>query len=99
MILSVPLVVLLRQTTIGNTDNHQFMTIINSTSTAVPIGLPPKMAKFCHTSNRLLVGRQRRRALWRLYFNSSAMSWSVVGHWLVHNKGSRALGGFPPKGG
>jgi hypothetical protein len=42
---------------IGDYDNPQFTTIINSTSTAVPIGLPPKIAKFCHTSNRLLVGR------------------------------------------
>ncbi len=32
-------------------------TFVNSASTAVPIGLPPKMAKFLHTSNRLLVGR------------------------------------------
>jgi hypothetical protein len=41
---------------IGDNDDHQFMIIINSTSTAAPIGLLPKMAKFCHTSNRLLLG-------------------------------------------
>ncbi len=106
---------------IGNYDDCQFTIILNSTSTAAPIGLPPKMAKFCHTSNRLLVGRWHRRALLQLYFNSSAVSrwslvigcWSLVvgrwslivgrwslgvGHALVHNKGSQALGGFPPKG-
>ncbi len=67
---------------IGNTDNHQFMTLVNSASTALPIGLAPKMAECCHTSNRLLVGRQSCHALSWLYFNSSASSWSV-GHWLV----------------
>jgi hypothetical protein len=58
---------------IGDDDNRRFTTIINSASTAAPIGLPPKMADFCHTPNRLLLGRQCRRALLRLYFNSSAM--------------------------
>ncbi len=69
---------------------------------AALIGLPPKMAEFFHTCNRLLVGRRRRRALLRLYFNSSVVSWLVgwlvVDGWSVHNEGSRALGGFPPKG-
>jgi hypothetical protein len=90
------------------------MIIVNSASTAALIGLPPKMAEFCHTSNRSLLGRQRPRALLQLYYNSSAVSrwllvvgcwslvvgcWLVVGRWsLVHNKGSWALGGFPPKG-
>jgi hypothetical protein len=41
---------------IGNYDDCWFMTIVNSASTVAPIGLPPKMAKFLHTSNRLLVG-------------------------------------------
>jgi hypothetical protein len=59
---------------------------------AAPIGLPPKMAEFCHTSNRSLQVRQCRRALLRLYFNSSATGqrlvvggrWSVVGgRWSV----------------
>jgi hypothetical protein len=44
---------------------------------ALPIGLPPKEAKFYHTSNRLLVGCQCHRALPQLCFNSSA-----VIHWL-----------------
>jgi len=86
---------------IGNYDDCRFTIIVNSASTAAPIGLPLKMAEFCHTSNRLLLGHQRRRALLRLYFNSSAVSCLVgrlVGRWLVHNKGSRALVGFPPKG-
>jgi hypothetical protein len=85
---------------IGNDDNRRFTIIVNSTSTAAPIGLPPKMAEFCHTSNRSLLGRQCRRALLRLYFNSSATGqwsmvgrWSVVGRWLVRNKGCWALGG------
>jgi hypothetical protein len=64
----------------GNDDNRQFTIIVNSASMAAPIGLPPKMAKFCHTPNRLLLGRQCRRALLRLYFNSSATS-RLVG-WL-----------------
>ncbi len=50
---------------------------------AVPIGLPQKGAEFYHTSNRWLVGRQCRRGLLRLYFNSSAVSWLVVGCLLV----------------
>jgi hypothetical protein len=63
-----------KKTTISNTDDCRLTTLVNSASTALPIGLPPKMAEFCHTSNRLLVGHQRRRALLRLYFNSSAVS-------------------------
>jgi hypothetical protein len=79
---------------IGNDDDCRFTIIANSASTAAPIGLPPKMAEFCHTPNRLLLGRQCRRALLRLYFNSSATGWSAVGGWrLVRNKGCRALGG------
>jgi hypothetical protein len=62
-----------KKTTIGNTDNRQFRTIVNSASTAAPIGLPPKMAEFCHTFNLLLEGHQRRHALLWLYFNSSAV--------------------------
>ena len=73
---------------IGDDDDCRFTIIVNSASTAVPIGLPPKMAEFCHTSNRLLLGRQCCRALLRLYFNSSATGRSPVG-----NKGCRALGG------
>jgi hypothetical protein len=42
----------------GNYDVCQFATIVNRASMAAPIGLLPKMAKFFHTSNRLLVGRQ-----------------------------------------
>ncbi len=73
---------------IGDCDDRRFTIIVNSISMAAPIGLPPKMAEFCHTSNRLLLGCQRCRALLRLYFNSSATGWSPAG-----NKGCRALGG------
>ncbi len=73
--------------TIGDYDDRRCTTIVNSASTGVPIGLPRKMAKFCHTSDRFLVARGCRRALLRLYFNSSATSQ------LVGNKGCRALGG------
>jgi hypothetical protein len=66
-----------KKTTIGKVDNRRLMTLVNSASTAAPIGLPPKGAKFCHTSNRLLVGHQCRSALLQLYFNSSAVSWLV----------------------
>ncbi len=72
---------------IGDYDDPQFTTIINSASMAALIGLPPKMAWFCHTSNRLLVGRWCCSALWGLYFYSSAVSWLVVGR-SVHNKGT-----------
>ncbi len=79
---------------IGNEDDRQFTIIVNSASTAAPIGLPTKMAKFCHTPNRLLMGRQCRRALLWLYFNSSATGRSAVGGWQsVRNKGCQALGG------
>jgi hypothetical protein len=65
---------------IGDDDDRQFTIIVNSASTAAPIGLPPKMAEFCHTPNTSLLGRQYRRALLRLYFNSAATSrHSVVG--------------------
>jgi hypothetical protein len=66
-----------KTTTIRNTDNHRLTTLVNSASMAAPIGLPPKMAEFCHTSNRLLVGGWCRRALSLLYFNSSANGWLV----------------------
>jgi hypothetical protein len=68
---------------IGNYDNRQFTIVVNSASIAALIGLSPKMAKFCYTSNRLLLGRQRCHALLQLYFNSSAVScWLlVIGHW------------------
>jgi hypothetical protein len=46
-----------KKKTIGNTDDFQLLTLVNSASTVLLIGLPPKLAKFCHTSNRLLVGR------------------------------------------
>ncbi len=85
----------IKKTTISDTDDCRLTTWVNSASTAPPIGLPPKMAKFCHTSNRLLVGHWCRRAQLRLYFNFSASNWLVS--W-SHNKGSQALGGFPPKG-
>jgi hypothetical protein len=62
---------------IGDDDDRRFTIIVNSASMAAPIGLPPKMAKFCHTPNRLLLGCQCRRALLRLYFNSSATGRSV----------------------
>jgi hypothetical protein len=64
---------------IGDDDYRQFTIIVNSASTVAPIGLPPKMAEFCHTPSRLLLGHQCRRALLRLYFNSSATGWSAVG--------------------
>jgi hypothetical protein len=67
-----------QKTTIGNTGDRQLTTLVNSASTVLPIGLLPKMTMFCHTSNRLLVGRQCRPALWWLYFNSSAVKWLFV---------------------
>jgi hypothetical protein len=71
--------------TIGHTDDCQFTTLVNSASTAPPIGLLPMGAKFCHTLNILLVAHQCRHALSRLYFNSSAVGcWSVG--WLVKKK-------------
>jgi hypothetical protein len=45
-----------KKATITNTDDFPLTTLVNSASTALPIGLPLKMAKFCHTSNRFLVG-------------------------------------------
>ncbi len=64
---------------IGDDDDRRFTIIVNSASTAAPIGLPPKMAEFRHTPNRLLLGHQCRRALLRPYFNSSATGRSAVG--------------------
>jgi hypothetical protein len=45
-----------KKTSIGDCQYHRLTTLVNSTSTAVLIDLPPKGAKFCHTSNILLVG-------------------------------------------
>ena len=45
-----------KKTTISNTDNRRLMTLVNRASTVLPIGAPSKGAKFCHTSNKLLVG-------------------------------------------
>jgi hypothetical protein len=42
---------------IGNTDSPRLTTLVNSASMAPLIGLLPKMAEFCYTSNRLLVER------------------------------------------
>jgi hypothetical protein len=82
-----------KKKTIGNTDDHRLTTLVNSASTAPPIGLLPKGTEFCHTSNILLMGRQRRRALWRLYFNSSAVGWSGIGRcWLVGRSTIRVAG-------
>ena len=75
-----------KKTTIDDTDNCQLTTLVNSASTTPPIGLPPKGAKFCHTSNILLVGCWCRHTLSWHYFTSSV----VVGCWLVHNKGCQA---------
>ncbi len=84
---------------IGDDDDRRFTIIVNSASTAAPIGLLPKMAEFCHTSKRSFLVSQCRRALLRLYFNSSAIGrlavggrW-LVGRWSVGNKGCRTLGG------
>jgi hypothetical protein len=79
------------KTTIGNTDDCRLQTLVNSASAAPPIGVPPKMAEFCHTSNRLLVERWCRRALWRLYFNHSAVS-QLVGCLLVGRSTIRVSG-------
>ncbi len=70
---------------IGDDDDRRFTIIVNGASTAAPICLPPKMAEFCHTSNRSLLVRQCRRALLRLYFNFSATGWrsAVGGQWSV----------------
>jgi hypothetical protein len=58
-----------KKTTIGDHQYCQLTTLVNSTSTALPIGLPPKEAEFCHTSNILLVGHRCHHALSRLYFS------------------------------
>ncbi len=68
-----------KKMTIGNTDDCRLTPLVNSASTVLSISLPLKRAKFCHTLNILLVGHQHHCALWQLYFNSSAVSWSFVG--------------------
>ncbi len=67
----------MKKKTIGDTDDRRLTTLVNSASMAPPIGLPPKMAKFCHTFNRLLVRCWCCRALSWLYFNSYVSSWLV----------------------
>jgi hypothetical protein len=64
---------------ISNCQYGRFTTLVNSASMALPIGLLPKMAKFCHTLNILFVGHRCRRALLDLYSNTSAAGWSVDG--------------------
>ncbi len=75
--------------------DRRLTTLVNSTSTAPPIGLLQKMAEFCNTSNRLLVGRQCHRALLRLYFNSSTSYWMVsrlVGWSVSRSVGPSSIG-------
>jgi hypothetical protein len=73
-----------KKTTISDTDNCQLTIIINSALMAALIGLPPKMAQFCHTSNRLLVGRQCHCAIWQLYLIPlRSVVWLFVGCLLV----------------
>jgi hypothetical protein len=74
--------------TISDTEDCQLTTLVNSTSTAPLIGLPPTGTKFCYTSNILLVGRQCHSALLQLYFNSSVVDHRslVVGGSTEHNK-------------
>jgi hypothetical protein len=48
--------VVTKKTKIGNTDDCQLKTFVNSASMALPTSLPPKEAKFCRNSNILLVG-------------------------------------------
>jgi hypothetical protein len=55
-----------KKTTIGDTDDCRLVALVNSASTAPPIGLPLKGAEVYHTSNRLLVGHQCRLALSQL---------------------------------
>jgi hypothetical protein len=62
----------MKKTTISDAYDRRLRTLVNSASTAPLIGLPPKGAKFCHTLNILLVGRQHRHALFWLCSNSSA---------------------------
>jgi hypothetical protein len=52
--------------------------MVDSASMAPQIGLPPKGAKFCHTSDRFLVVRQCHCALFWLYFNSTAVGRPVI---------------------
>jgi hypothetical protein len=87
-----------KKTTISNTDNCQLTTWVNSASTAPPIGLPPKGAESCHTSNRLLVWGFDAAVPYRRC-NSIPCGQLVVCWWvgwsvgwsvgrLVHHKGS-----------
>ena len=100
MILSAPFGVVtltgvaMKKTIIGDTDDRRLKNLVNSASAAPPIGLFPKGVEFCHTLNILLVGHRCSRALSRLQFNPCV----VCLRFTVHNKGCRALGGFPPKG-
>jgi hypothetical protein len=75
------------KTTTGNCQYCRYTTLVNSTSTALPIGLPPKGAEFCYTSKILLVGHQCCHALLQMYFYSyaagqlvgwSSVSWSTI---------------------
>jgi hypothetical protein len=45
-----------KKTTISDPDKRQLKTFVNIASTAALIGMPPKIAEFYHTSDRLLVG-------------------------------------------
>ncbi len=73
----------MEKSTIGNTGDCGLTTLVNSTSMVPPIGLPPKMAEFCHNSNRLLLGCWCRHALSQLYFNYSASGWCHRPFYLV----------------
>jgi hypothetical protein len=78
----------MKKTTIGDYLYCQFTTLVNSASMAPLIGLPPKMAEFCHTSNRFLVRCGCCCALLWLYFSSSVAGRWSVSHWLKDNGSS-----------
>ncbi len=44
-----------KKETIGDCQYQGFASLVNSTSTVQPIGLPPKGAKFCHTLNIFII--------------------------------------------
>jgi hypothetical protein len=86
-----------KKTTIGDTDNCQLTNFVNSASTALPIGLPPKGQSFTTLQTYCQWGINAAVA----YCHCNLIPlWSVgqLAGWPVINKGCQALGGFPPKG-
>jgi hypothetical protein len=85
------------KTTIGDTDNCGLMTFGQERLNGAADRSAAKDGQVLPHFQQIVSGASMPPCPITAVFNSSASGWSVVG-WLVHNKGSRALGGLSISG-